>query len=149
MSFRGDAHKFYLKLKRMENKDDSLKQTKELSEIARIQSFYKSIETNTLRLIYYRMVKEKNGSGIVPIFVTTVPWFFFLFSKQLQEFLFQEGRSLWIFFSILYILTLFISVIIHFREKAWAAVHIEIIQDIFKTRNEPTSAARQEKGRQY
>jgi hypothetical protein len=32
------------------------------------------------------------------------------------------------------ILTL--SVILHFREKAWAAFHMEIIQDILKERNQ-------------
>ncbi|WP_439951044.1 hypothetical protein [Robertmurraya korlensis] len=136
MSFRGDAHKLYIKLTKVWKHDKPLGQVKELVEIQEIRSFYQSIETATLQLIYYRMIKEKQGSGIIPIFVTSVPWFFFLFSKQLQAFLFKEGSFLFLTFSIFYILTLTISVIIHFREKAWAAVHIEIIQDIVGERKE-------------
>ncbi len=135
MSFRGDAHKLYLKLRSIYKKDKSLKHIKELNEIQEIRIFYKSIDTYTLKLIYYRMLKEKNGSGIVPIFVTAIPWFLFLFTQQLQDFLFQNGSLLWIIFSILYVLALTISVIIHLREKAWAALHIQIIQDIIIERN--------------
>lgn len=82
------------------------------------------------------MIKEKQGSGIIPIFVTSIPWFFFLFSKQLQEFLFKEGSLLFLLFGIFYMLTLTISVVVHFREKAWAALHIEMIQDIVGERGE-------------
>lgn len=134
MSFRGDAHKLYMKLIKVYKHDKPLGQVRELLEIEEIRSFYQTIETATLQLIYYRMTKEKQGSGIIPIFVTSIPWFFFLFSKQLQEFLFKEGSFLFLLFGIFYMVTLTISVIVHFRENAWAAVHIEIIQDIVKER---------------
>ncbi|MGI8387294.1 hypothetical protein [Robertmurraya sp. P23] len=130
MAFRGDAHKLYIKLTKTNKQDEPLRQVKELTEIQEIRAFYQTIETATLQLIYYRMIKEKQGSGIIPIFVTSIPWFFFLFSKQLQEFLFKEGSLLFLLFGIFYMVTLTISVIVHFRENAWAAVHIEIIQDI-------------------
>jgi hypothetical protein len=136
VSFRGDAHKLYLKLRSMHRKNESLKHIKELEEVQEVRAFYKSIDTDTLRLVYYRMIKEKNGSGIVPIFVTAIPWFIFLFASKLQEFLFHEGSLLWLPFSIVYLLALTISVIVHFREKAWAVLHIEIIQDIIGERNE-------------
>ncbi|MDF0725505.1 hypothetical protein PY093_02110 [Cytobacillus sp. S13-E01] len=135
-SFRGDAHKTYLRLKKAANKNQSFKHMKELLEIEEIQGLYQKIDSSTLKLIYYRMIKEKNGSGIVPLFVTAVPWFFFLFSKQLQEFLFKEGSILWVIFGFIYFFTLTITVVIHFREKAWAAIHIEIIQDILNERTE-------------
>ena len=135
-SLRGDAHKIYLKIKKRVNTNQSFKQMKELQEMEEIQVVYQTIVSSTLKLIYYRMIKEKNGSGIVPIFVTAVPWFFFLFSKQLQEFLFKEGSILWVIFGFVYFFTLTITVIIHFREKEWAAIHIEIIQDILNERNE-------------
>lgn len=134
MAFRGDAHKLYIKLTKANKQDKPLRHVKELTEIQDIRAFYQTIETETLQLIYYRMTKEKQGSGIIPIFVTSIPWFFFLFSKQLQEFLFKEGRLLFLLFGIFYMVTLTISVIIHFRENAWAAVHIEIIQDIVDER---------------
>lgn len=134
MAFRGDAHKLYIKLSKANKQDESLRQVKELTEIQEIRAFYQTIETATLQLIYYRMIKEKQGSGIIPIFVTSIPWFFFLFSKQLQEFLFKEGSLLFLLFGIFYMVTLTISVIVHFRENAWAAVHIEIIQDIVDER---------------
>ncbi len=134
LAFRGDAHKLYIKLSKVNNQDAPLRQVKELKEIQEIRVFYQTIETTTLQLIYYRMVKEKQGSGIIPIFVTSIPWFFFLFSKQLQEFLFKEGSLLFLLFGIFYMVTLTISVIVHFRENAWAAVHIEIIQDIVDER---------------
>lgn len=134
MAFRGDAHRLYIKLTKANRQDESLRQVKELVEIQEIRAFYQTIETATLQLIYYRMTKEKQGSGIIPIFVTSIPWFFFLFSKQLQEFLFKEGSLLFLLFGIFYMVTLTISVIVHFRENAWAAVHIEIIQDIVEAR---------------
>jgi hypothetical protein len=134
LAFRGDAHKLYIKLSKANKQDEPLRQVKELTEIQEIRAFYQTIETATLQLIYYRMIKEKQGSGIIPIFVTSIPWFFFLFSKQLQEFLFKEGSLLFLLFGIFYMVTLTISVIVHFRENAWAAVHIEIIQDIVDER---------------
>ncbi|MGG7620838.1 hypothetical protein [Bacillus coreaensis] len=139
MSFRGDAHKLYMKLIKVYKHDKPLGQVRELLEIEEIRAFYQTIETATLQLIYYRMTKEKQGSGIIPIFVTSIPWFFFLFSKQLQEFLFKEGSFLFLLFGIFYMVTLTISVIVHFRENAWAAVHIEIIQDIVKEREKPNT----------
>lgn len=123
-----------MKLIKVYKHDKPLGQVRELLEIEEIRAFYQTIETATLQLIYYRMTKEKQGSGIIPIFVTSIPWFFFLFSKQLQEFLFKEGSFLFLLFGIFYMVTLTISVIVHFRENAWAAVHIEIIQDIVKER---------------
>nr|WP_239454238.1 hypothetical protein [Bacillus suaedaesalsae] len=134
MSFRGDAHKLYKKLLRLNTSRKPLKQQKELVEIQEIISFYESNETAILKLIYFRMIKEKQASGIIPIFVTSVPWFFFLFSKQLQEFLFREGSLHFLLFGFFYIVTLTVSVILHFREKAWASVHVEILQDIIECR---------------
>ncbi|KAA9026949.1 hypothetical protein [Niallia endozanthoxylica] len=133
MSFRGDAHKLYLKLTKIHNKE--FLETKELAEVQEIRSFYQTVSTDLLRLIYYRMIKEKNGSGIIPIFVTAIPWFIFLFSSKLQEFLFREGGILWLPFSFIYMFILIMSVVLHFREQAWAGLHIEIIQDVIEERN--------------
>ncbi|MFC3885689.1 hypothetical protein ACFOU2_20315 [Bacillus songklensis] len=138
-SLRGDAHKIYLQLKKTSNKGRSFNSIKKLTEIDEIQNFYKSIDSRTLEKIYYRMIKEKNGSGTIPIFVSSVPWLFFLFSRQLQQFLFKEGSLLWVVFVFVYISILTIGVILHFHEKSWAAVHIEIIQDILKERKNKSS----------
>lgn len=130
-SFRGDAHKLYLKLKKEKN---SLEHNKYLTEIAEIQDFYMEIDSSILEKIQYRMIKEKNGSGIIPILVSSGPWFLLLFSNQIQTFLFKDGSYLWLFFSFIYVLVLTISVMVHFHEKSWAAVHTEIIEDILKKR---------------
>ncbi|MET3698229.1 hypothetical protein SAMN05877753_10884 [Bacillus oleivorans] len=135
-SFRGDAHKFYLKLKKLNRTHLRYGENRELKEIREIQDFYKGIETQTLLDIYYKMIKEKNGSGIIPIFVSAGPWLLFIFSKQLQELLFKDGSMLWLTFIVVYVTTLIMSVILHFHEKAWASLHIEIIQDILKSREE-------------
>lgn len=90
-SFRGDAHKLFLTLK--EQKD--IHSNKDLKETAEIKSFYESLESETLRLIFYRMVKEQNGTGIIPIFVTAIPWLLFLFSDKIQDFLFKDGILIW------------------------------------------------------
>lgn len=127
--FRGDAHRFYMQLKRRAGADH-----KKLDEIAEIRNFYQSIDTDNLKTISYRMLKEKSGSGIIPILVTAIPWFFFLFSKQLQQFLFKDGSFLWVVFGFLYLSILTVSVTLHFREKAWAALHIKIIEDILSER---------------
>ncbi|KKE77946.1 hypothetical protein NSA56_15265 [Oceanobacillus caeni] len=132
-NLRGDAHKIYLHLRKTPHQ---IRETKYLKEIEEIRTFYQSIETDVLKLIHYRMIKEKNGSGMIPIFVTAIPWLLFLFSTHLENFLFQDGSMLWLFFSLIYLLFLVITVILHFRENAWAAFHIEIIQDIIKDRNE-------------
>lgn len=134
-SLRGDAHKLYLKLKKKAKEDSRLETNKELKEINDIQQFYEMTESSILKKIYYRMLKEKNGSGIVPIFVTAIPWFLFLFSKQLEHLLFHDGSYLWLFFGLVYLSVLTLSVTIHFREKAWASVHLEMIKDIIKKRN--------------
>ncbi|UFT98371.1 hypothetical protein KO561_14345 [Radiobacillus kanasensis] len=136
LTFRGDAHKFYLKLREVSKDTDSFKQVKELEEIQKIKDFYNTMDNPTLKLVYFRIVKERNGTGMIPVFVTAIPWFLFLFSGKLQEFLFQHGHYLWLLFGIFYILTLTASVLVHFKEKAWAVMHIEIIQDIIAERNE-------------
>lgn len=133
-SLRGDAHKVYLHMKKTAAGHRSITDLKEMKEIEEIQQFYQAIDSPTLQLIYYRILKEKNGSGIIPIFVTSIPWFFFLFSKQLQELLFKDGSFLWAAFCLIYLFTLTFVVILHFREKAWAAFHLEIIRDILKDR---------------
>lgn len=139
-TFRGDAHKVYLQLKKRVDDQQPIKTLNDMVEVEKIQAFYQSLDPSELKLIQYRMVKEKNGSGIIPIFVTSIPWFFFLFSKQLQEFLFKDGRLyLWAAFSFVYLLLLTLSVILHFREKAWAAFHLEIIQDVLKEKNHAQS----------
>ena len=138
-SLRGDAHKIYLKLKRASNNKKPFKSIKELIEVEDIQKFYISIDSETLKKIYYCMIKEKNGSGIIPILISSAPWLFFLFSKQLQEFLFKEGSFLWVIFVFAYITILTVSVILHFHEKSWASVHIEIIQEILHERKQKFS----------
>lgn len=137
---RGDAHRFYLKLKTTLDKDQQFVSIQELVEIDEIQKFYSTIDDRMLKKIYYRMIKEKNGSGIIPILVSSGPLILLVFSNQLQKFLFKYGGLIVVGFSCIYILLLTISVILHFHEKAWAAVHIEIIQDILKERNRPLSS---------
>lgn len=133
-SLKGDAHKVFLRLKRTLRNGDTIKEMQEYKEIEEIQTLYRSLDSSTLQLIHYRMIKEYNGSGIIPILVSSAPWLLLLFSKQLSTFLFKNGNWLWAGFCIVYLLGLAISVIIHFREKAWAAFHMEIIQDILKER---------------
>jgi hypothetical protein len=134
ISLRGDAHKIFLQLKKHANTDPEFKHMKKLKEIEEIQNFYNSIDNATLKKVYYRMIKEKNGSGIIPILISSAPWLFFLFSKQLQDFLFKDGSWLWVLFVFVYIIVLTWSVFLHFHEKSWATVHIEIIKEILKER---------------
>ncbi|MFC6602770.1 hypothetical protein ACFQDF_16740 [Ectobacillus funiculus] len=84
---RGDAHRFYLKLKTTLNKDQQFISIQELAEIDEIQKFYSTIDDRMLKKIYYRMIKEKNGSGIIPILVSSGPLILLVFSNQLQKFL--------------------------------------------------------------
>jgi hypothetical protein len=135
-STKGDAHKVFLRLRSTVQNGAAIKDMKEYQEIEEIQTLYKSLDRKTLQLIHYRMIKEYNGSGMIPILVSSAPWLLLLFSKQLSTYLFHEGKWLWAGFSIIYIIALAASVIIHFREKAWAAFHMEIIQDILKERKD-------------
>lgn len=131
VNFRGDAHKIYHRLK---NNPERISDFDFLKEIQEIRNFYQSLDCDVLKLIYYRMIKEKGGSGIIPIFVAAIPWLLFLFSSKLEELLFINGSLNWIVFCCIYLVLLTISLILHFREKAWAAFHIEIIQDIIEER---------------
>ena len=135
-STRGDVHKFYLKLRKKRNKGRSFQSIKELTEIDEIQSFYITLDNGTLKKIYYYMIKEKSGLGIVPIFVSAVPWLLFLFAEQLQHFLFREGNLLFVIFISGYMFLLTLGTVLHFQEKAWVTVHIEIIQDILSERKD-------------
>jgi hypothetical protein len=132
VSFRGDAHKFYLKLKKEKKKGKELEQLKELKELREIRHFYRSLDTSTLWNIHNWILKEKNGSGLIPILVTAIPWVLFIFGNQVQEFFKNDEGYLWLLFVILYLTAVTISVNIHFREKAWATVHSRIIEDIIK-----------------
>ncbi|WP_226665961.1 hypothetical protein [Metabacillus litoralis] len=133
-SSRGDAHKLYIKFKEAQNQNQSLDELEELIEIEEIKAFYLNQKSSTLEKIYYRILKEKNGMGMIPVFVSSGPWLLFLFSKKLQEVLFQNGSMPFIIFITVYLLILTSSVILHFREKAWAAIHSTIIKDILNER---------------
>jgi hypothetical protein len=136
VSFRGDAHKFYLKLKETKKQNKQFTSLEEIKEVQAIYSFYLTLEDLDLHSIRYRMIKEKNGTGIVPILVTAAPWLLFIFSKQLQALLFQKGSHLWVGFIVIYLTAMISSIIIHFREKAWSALHIEMIEDILRERGD-------------
>ncbi|HZH59442.1 MAG TPA: hypothetical protein VEY70_07690 [Metabacillus sp.] len=134
-STRGDAHKLYLKFKKIADNGEPLHELGELREIAEMKTFYEKIEAPTLEKIYYRILKEKNGMGMIPVFVSAGPWLLFLFSKQLQEFLFKNGSMPFFIFITFYLTVLIISVILHFREKAWASIHLTMIEHILKNRS--------------
>lgn len=129
---RGDAHKLYLRLRQMPAAD--MKKSRYLKETAEIKKFYQSLESDTLRLIYYQVVKEKGGIGIIPILTSSVPWLLLFFAKPLEEVLFRQGNSNWIIFALIYLILITISLVLHFKENAWAVVHTEIIRDILEER---------------
>lgn len=89
--FRGDAHKIYIHLKKNRN---AIKQSKYLKELHEAREFYESLESDVLQLIYYRLVKEQNGSGMIPIFVSSIPFLFLIFSQQLQKFCCKKAREI-------------------------------------------------------
>ncbi|WP_088104907.1 hypothetical protein [Halalkalibacter urbisdiaboli] len=130
VSFRGDAHKFYLKLKKNSGKGLKLTELKEIQELKEMYQFYQALDPLTLENIHYRMLKEKNGSGLIPILVTAVPWVLFIFSNKIQEFFEKDTNYLWLLFVFIYLSAVTISVGIHFREKAWATVHSRMIENI-------------------
>ncbi|QBK25093.1 hypothetical protein [Ureibacillus thermophilus] len=129
--FRGDAHKIYIHLKKNRN---AIRQSKYLKELHEVREFYESLESDVLQLIYYRLVKEQNGSGMIPIFVSSIPFLFLIFSQQLQKILLQEGSRNWLIFVVFYIVGITAALIFHFRERAWASSHVEMIKDILEER---------------
>lgn len=130
-TFRGDAHKLYLKFRQKISQGKDLKDVKEIKEITEIKSFYEQLEKSELVKIKYRMNKERNGSGILPLMVSSLPWLLFIFSKQLQNVLLDKDSYIPIVLFILsYTFLITISIIIHFREKAWSTLHIDIIEDV-------------------
>jgi hypothetical protein len=137
LRFRGDAHRFYLKLKkRFRNNQHFSQDMNELEDIQQIRNFYSELNSNMLYNVRYRMMKEEKATGIIPLLVYTLPWLVFIFSKQLTRWLFDHGTLFWITFVLLYITVAIISVVLHFREKAWASVHLEIVNDILERRGD-------------
>ncbi|MFD1737504.1 hypothetical protein ACFSCX_13165 [Bacillus salitolerans] len=134
-SFRGDAHKFFLKLKRLKSLKQEIDHIKEMNEISEIIRFYQDLPNSVLKKIKLKMIKEKQASGSIPLIVTTVPWLLFIFSKPLLELLFG-AFNLWIPFVIIYIILLFWGIYLHFHEKAWASLHIEVIEDVLQDRKQ-------------
>lgn len=132
LSFRGDAHKFYLKLRRKSKKGQSIHQLKEVQELKEMYQFYQTFDITTLENIHYRIIKEKSGSGLIPILVTAIPWVLFIFSNQIQEFFEHDDSYLWLIFVFIYLSAVTFSVSIHFRERAWATVHSQMINDIIQ-----------------
>ncbi|MFC7392940.1 hypothetical protein [Scopulibacillus cellulosilyticus] len=135
MTFRGDAHKFYLKLKKTVSNDKEISNLPEIKEIRSIDHFYDQLGDTDLTMIRYRMLKEKDGNGIIPILISALPWLGFLLSKQLQTFLMKSYLYIFIFL-VLYTVITIASIIVHYREKAWAAIHIDIIDHKLKQRRE-------------
>ncbi|ADU30499.1 hypothetical protein [Evansella cellulosilytica] len=129
-SLRGDAHKFYLKLKKEVRKGRKISNLKEIQELKEIYKFYSPLDTLTLKNIHFRMTKEKTGSGLIPILVSTIPWILFIFSNQVQSFFENDDSYMWLLFVGIYILGVTFSVAVHFREKAWATVHMQMIEEV-------------------
>jgi len=113
---------------------DSIHDSKYLKELYEVRKFYESLDRDVLQLIYYRLIKEKNGSGMIPIFVSSIPFLFLIFSQHLQKILFQEGTRNWMIFIVCYITGITAALFFHFRENAWASSHIEMIKDILEER---------------
>lgn len=130
LSFRGDAHKLYIKVKKAIKQNRSVQDIKEIREITTIESYYSRLSTEDLNYVKYRVIKEKNGSGILPLLVSSLPWLLFIFSEKLQTWLFKNN-FLWVFIFV-YVSTMIACVVIHFREKAWANVHLAMIEDLLK-----------------
>jgi hypothetical protein len=132
-TLRGDAHKFFIKLKKVEQLSEKSNQIKEINNVTEIILFYQTLESTLLRKIKYQMMKEQHASGSFPLIVTTVPWLLFIFSKPLLEILFGDF-NLWAPFILIYVTFLLVGTYLHFHERAWAKVHVEIIEDLLTER---------------
>ena len=115
---------------------EDIKKSRYLKETGNIKKFYHSLDSETLQLIYYQIIKEKSGVGIIPVFASIIPWLLVLLANPLENILFRDGTSNWLIFTIVYLILLTLFLILHFKEKAWAVVHSEIIKDILYERNE-------------
>ncbi|MFV8830031.1 hypothetical protein [Alkalihalobacterium sp. APHAB7] len=136
--FRGDAHKFYKKIKKATDQQYEVKDIREIDEIYSIQKFYETLPVNELKMIHYRMVKEQNGSGTFPLLISILPWLGLIFSKQIQET--AEGNLFFIFiFLTFFTCFAIVFILLHYREQAWASLHTEILKDLIeRNENKPT-----------
>jgi hypothetical protein len=139
-SLRGDIHKFYLKLKKVSRGAGTLPELKELNEIEEMQQFYRGLPSPLLKQIRLRMMKEQKGNGIIPIIVSSAPWLAFIFSQELRHFL-NKSIHFIAWFIILYSFLMTLFLIIHYSEKAWAVVHVEIIEDLLESREKSQDPA--------
>lgn len=98
-SLRGDAHKVYLKLKKAAHQNQNAADIDELAEMEEIRQLYLTLESATLRKVYYRMTKEKNGSGVIPILVSALPWLFFYFRSGCSNFYLKTAAGFGLFLS--------------------------------------------------
>lgn len=131
LSFRGDGHKLYLKLKQKHNQHQSIQDLKEIAEIDEMEQFYRQFKMRDLEKVRLRMIKEQNGNGLIPLLVSSLPWLAFIFSKELRSLLSRSAHLLF-WFLVIYTTLIIFGTIIHYREKAWAALHLEMINGILK-----------------
>ncbi|WP_096199139.1 hypothetical protein [Bacillus sp. FJAT-45350] len=134
-TLRGDVHRIYLKIRRAVHKKEPIAKLKMMHEIDNIKDFYNTLSEDELRLIRYRFIKEKNGAGTIPILVSTIPWLGLIFSKQIQGFA-EKNLHIIILALLIYTSITIASILVHYREQAWASVHHEIIENLLQEYSE-------------
>ncbi|OLO25088.1 hypothetical protein BTR23_25595, partial [Alkalihalophilus pseudofirmus] len=115
--------------------NQNIKNLREIKEINNIQSFYETLPINELKMIQYRMIKEQNGSGMFPILISILPWLGLIFSKQIQKIAEKNIYFIYIFLTLFTCFAL-IFILLHYREKAWASLHTEVLKDIIENRQQ-------------
>ncbi|WP_243495044.1 hypothetical protein [Priestia aryabhattai] len=98
-SLRGDAHKVYLKLKKAAHQNQNAADIDELAEMEEIRQLYLTLESATLRKVYYRMTKEKTApASSLSLFLPCLGSFFY-FRSGCSNFYLKTAAGFGLFLS--------------------------------------------------
>lgn len=130
---RGDAHRFYVKIKQAKERNQNIHELREMKEMEQIVQTYQRMSRQELKKIRYRLEKETQGNGMIPVLVSSLPWLLFIFSKQFHSWMAKTGGDyFWMILFLLFTVIIVFSIILHYRERAWAGVHIVILDDLLE-----------------
>lgn len=125
--FAGDAHRFYRRL-RQRYPSGAIGGVKELDHLRQIRQFYDAMDAGDRRLLHAWLKKERQGIGMIPLALTSIIWFSFMFGKQIEKTVTDGWPFGWIGLLGIWVTVVLTAVYVHFREQAWTELHISLIE---------------------
>jgi hypothetical protein len=125
---RGDAHRFYLKLRRRCPKPTG--PLKQLDYLRGIRSYYAQLEPGDRQLLLAWARKEESGIGLIPTALSGVPLIGLIFAPFIQGSVRLMAPWVWLALWLVGAVAFVMGVYIHHRQKAYTTLHIQILEQL-------------------